>query len=538
MSSIVRSVSGSRVPGWLAAVALLPAGPAAFAQAPLQNGLHAWFKADAGVTVTNGTVTAWTDQTANGFVLTPPATGPVLTPASVNGLPALTFDGTVQLNGSLGTESLNDATLFAIFRYTVADSDNDYLYTLGANASAGSQFSLSRRSSERAYHYDGSVAFLSADGLVPGSQWLVSSQVFGAETVSSHDLFLNGAAVLRSKSSGSYAADPGTMVIGNWTSGSTRFVGDLVELLVYDRALTESERRSMEGYLRNRTGLAANFEQEAEILSGWDVIQYELDAQPDALWTFDLGGTRADQAINSDASILLSEIDVANQVVWGKFGAGSAPDFMGFVFGYQDRGHFYLLDWKKTTASYKTFGSAPAGMRLRSFHVAEGDPVGRDFWAADNPTNVTVLRQNSLIWANGVDYDFSLRFTPGSFVIRIWQGDTVLETWTVQDDANPSGRFGYFVNSLQFVRFGQVFVHPLDPIAIRSFTRQGDGSGDPFQLRWIGGEPPFQIERNDTLVGEWLPISGNLWNRDALVPGNADRAFFRVRSIGEKLTNP
>jgi hypothetical protein len=538
MNSVVSASSLPRLARLLVMVAWLPAAPAAVAQTPLQTGLKAWFKADAGVTVSGGAVTAWTDQTANGYVLTPPATGPTLTAASVNGLPALTFDGSRQLGGNLGAGALGDATIFAIFRYTVADSDNDYLYTLGADAAAGSQMTLSRLPSQKAYHYDGSTAFQSAAGIVPASQWFVSSQVFGARGATSHDLFLNGAAVMRSNSAGTYNPQLGTFVIGNWSSGSFRFVGDLVELLVYDRALTESERRSVEEYLRNRAGLPANFEQEAEILSGWEVIQYELNGQPDAEWSFDLGGTRADQAINSDASILLSDIDVANQVIWGKFGAGTAPDFMGFVFGYGDRGHFYLLDWKKTTDSYLSFGTAPAGMRLRSYHVPAGDPVGRDFWAADNAANVTVLRQNSLVWAAGVDYDFSLRFTPGAFVIRIWQGDTVLETWTVQDNANPAGRFGYFVNSLQNVRFGQVFVHPLSPVTVRSFERQGSGVTDPFKLKWIGGEPPFQVEQNNTLSGTWQPLSGKLWTRELLVPGNEGRAFFKVRSIGEQLTNP
>ena len=32
--------------------------------------------------------------------------------------------------------------------------------------------------------------------------------------------------------------------------------------------------------------------------------------------------------------------------VW-RVDTGSDDDFMGFVFGYQDKGHFYLFDWKQ-----------------------------------------------------------------------------------------------------------------------------------------------------------------------------------------------
>jgi hypothetical protein len=66
---------------------------------------------------------------------------------------------------------------------------------------------------------------------------------------------VNGAALMRTAATASYAAQLGPFVIGNWTSGGTRFVGDLVELLVYDRALIESERRAVEEYLRQRAGV-------------------------------------------------------------------------------------------------------------------------------------------------------------------------------------------------------------------------------------------------------------------------------------------
>lgn len=384
----------------------------AHAQLPVTANLHAWFKADAGVTVVADEVTQWTDQSGTGFTLTPPASGPAITPNSVNGLPAISFDGSTQLNGNFGVSPLTGATIFAIFRYTVADSDNDYLYTLGTDGGSGSQLSLSRRSASRAYHFDGASQNIGADDTMPANQWFVSSQVFAAGGGMGHDLFLNGSSVLRSMASSAYSADVSTAVVGNWTSGSTRFIGDLVELLVYSQPLTESERTSVEEYLRERAGLAEFFKSEAEILSDWDVIQYELNGQPDAVWTFDLGGTRADQASNADASILLSNIDVANKVIWGRIGSSSAPDFMGFVFGYQNSHDFYLFDWKKVSANFLGFGVASQGMRLTTFHMDGEDPTGRDFWASDRSDHTTVLLQNSLPWADGVDYDFSLKFTP------------------------------------------------------------------------------------------------------------------------------
>jgi hypothetical protein len=317
----------------------------AHAQAPFASELQAWFKADAGVTLAAERLTEWEDQSGTGFLLTPSGDAPLVTSDALNGLPAVSFDGSTQIQGQIRSMPLSSATIFAVFRYTIDASNNDYLYTLGEDAGAGSQFTLARRSNSRAYHYDGSAQNIGEDGSLPASQWFVSSQVFGARGGVSHDLFLNGSSVLRSTASSPYSADVSTIVVGNWTSGTFRFVGDLVELLVYDRALSEWERTEVEEYLRKRAGLPEFFKSDAEILSDWEVIQYELDGQPDASWTFDLGGTRADQAINADASILLSDIDVANKVIWGEFGAGSAPDCMGFVFGYQYSRAFYLFDW-------------------------------------------------------------------------------------------------------------------------------------------------------------------------------------------------
>ena len=56
--------------------------------------------------------------------------------------------------------------------------------------------------------------------------------------------------------------------------------------------------------------------------------------------------------------------------------------------------------------------------------------------------------------------------------------------------------------------------------------------------RIVGGEPPFRIERNPDLVAPWIPATGNIWDRIQFVPIDGDKQFYRVRSIGEELSNP
>ena len=151
---------------------------------------------------------------------------------------------------------------------------------------------------------------------------------------------------------------------------------------------------------------------------------------------------------------------------------------------------------------------------------------------------MTPLVSNTLAWGSGLDYDFSLRYLPGGFIIRVWQGTTVLQEWRVNDATYPSGRFGYFVNSLQNVRYGQVFVHDLGPVDYRSVLWAAHPE-DGARLFWTGGEPPYIVERSTGLAaGSWAPLTGDLWKRDAILPDGPDRAFLRVRSLGAELTGP
>ena len=213
----------------------------------------AWFRADSGLSTMGETVVAWTDETQSGLRLTPAGNGPVIVPDALNGNPAIAFDGTTQLGGLLESEALSEATIFALFRYTIPESDNDYLYTLGLPGVNGGQMNLSRLTGGFAYHYDGESQFF--DGSIPSNEWLVSSQTFGGEASNQHHLFLNSQAVLSSTTESSYRVDPPQLILGNWSSGEFRFVGELAEFLVYNHTLEESDRLAVETYLRNQIGV-------------------------------------------------------------------------------------------------------------------------------------------------------------------------------------------------------------------------------------------------------------------------------------------
>ncbi|MEL6430086.1 MAG: hypothetical protein AAFU73_01025 [Planctomycetota bacterium] len=181
-------------------------------------------------------------------------------------------------------------------------------------------------------------------------------------------------------------------------------------------------------------------------LSTWQVIQYQFNSQPDASWDLQTGNTAVLQSVNSDASIFLSDFDSVGQEINGTWSVetSSDDDFMGFVFGYQDRGHYYLFDWKQNSQSFGgTF--AEVGMSLKAVSIPGGaDPVIADLWPSTSSTNVTVLEHNTVPWDEFIEYEFTLLFTPGRIEIEVREGMTVLESWVVNDSTYTDGEFGFY----------------------------------------------------------------------------------------------
>lgn len=424
-----------------------------------------WLKADAGVdALGDGTVISWTDQSGNGFEFSGNGSDgrPQRVTTVLNGLPAIRFDGSEQLDGSLGNITLSDATIFAVYRHADVTSSNNYLYTFGDASGAGSQMTLARRAGVRAYHYDGSTANFPSDTCVIGGQWQLTTQVFGDGAGTSHDLYQYGELMLPSQASSDYSVNADNVSIGNWSSSSFHFNGDLVELILYDRVLDAGERAEVLRYLKNRAGVGPY--DTIESLAGWSVHQYPFATQGAADWEVCTGQYGVIENLNADASILVSDFDVADRTVTGTFGATGGPDFYGFVFGYQGPGRYYLFDWKETTATY--FGEeAEAGMRLRVVNYPPGQsPTGAELWSSSDLGSITTLRSNTLAWQPDRPYRYRLIFAPGSFRITIFDRDAVIEDWSVDDSTFQSGQFGFFNSSQSDANYSAAFVEDDDLI--------------------------------------------------------------------------
>ncbi len=213
-------------------------------------------------------------------------------------------------------------------------------------------------------------------------------------------------------------------------------------------------------------------------LSGWQVIQYDLQDQGPASWSLESNNTVARQSLNADPSILLSDFVLASSRIEGTFRGENVPndnddDFIGFVFGHQDSGHYYLFDWKLGDQTHCTFGERGMSVKVVSL---DSQPTCPDLWTtAGNGARVRTLFHNTIPWQLDVSYSFTLDFFPGSFTINVKQGATILATINLQDSTYQPGKFGFYnYSQAQVVYSGFSQTNLLLPDLTASLIRKND----------------------------------------------------------------
>jgi len=209
-------------------------------------------------------------------------------------------------------------------------------------------------------------------------------------------------------------------------------------------------------------------------LSSWSEYTYDLSGgQTAGNWDLSGGNTAVTQTINADPSVYLNNLNQTSYQMDGqwKVTTASDDDFMGFVFGYQDDSHFYVMDWKQ---SYQNagggYGTANEGFRILKINadsVTDLD-IG-DFWESGT-TESTILESNlgsGKGWADNTLYDFHLGFDPGTFSILVSKNGTTLWDVTVTDNTYQSGQFGFYnysQASVQYAGFEQTGGVIVDPV--------------------------------------------------------------------------
>ncbi len=195
-------------------------------------------------------------------------------------------------------------------------------------------------------------------------------------------------------------------------------------------------------------------------LSTWSDQQYDVDGYQNAgNWVLAPDNLSVTQTVNADPSMYLNGINQTSFLMDGSWQVNTASDddFMGFVFGYQDASHFYLMDWKQGQQDY-VGRRAYEGFTIKKFSAASKDDLTlTDFWSSTDTDNMKVLTSSygsDKGWADNTSYDFHLDFSAsGQFSVLVKEEDEVLWNVSVNDNSYTSGEFGFYNFSQSTVQY-------------------------------------------------------------------------------------
>jgi hypothetical protein len=248
---IGQSFSPAKIPNlglWMDASRLVFSGAS---PAELNDPVTEWACRQHGMTFTQGTLSA----------------RPVFIPTSMNGRPALRFDGTDDLLSGDATartllNSLSGVTIFVVGKTTFASGSARWIYWSIA-ASTSPRLTLFRSSATETFAFrvrnsdttttvnTPSLAYTTAPAVIEFSQSISGS---------TGTIFQNGVAGPSGTSgytAAAYPADASQVCqIGN--QAASWLNGDVSEILVYQRTLTNDERASVRRYLGRRYGITVS----------------------------------------------------------------------------------------------------------------------------------------------------------------------------------------------------------------------------------------------------------------------------------------
>jgi hypothetical protein len=218
------------------------------------GGLQAWYRADEGVTAdASNNVTAWTDLSGNGYHVSQTVDStkePLLVPGAMNGQPAVQFvpQQTLKTTDLENIESGgSDVTVIAVIAPAATQSGGATVYSWGTDGNVA--FGLSSNANNSYLLYwgtdTGSTVNTPPAAATPG-QVQVLSEVKDGTTASA---YLNGLSVGMSTVPAGMAQTPASLALGNAAYPYYGFSGQIAEVLVYNRALSDTERHQVEAQL-------------------------------------------------------------------------------------------------------------------------------------------------------------------------------------------------------------------------------------------------------------------------------------------------
>jgi len=212
------------------------------------SGLHLWLRADAGVISSGGRVSEWRDQSGNQrhATMTTASRQPYLVTGVLNSLPVLRF---------LGAQSLNLLTPAQPSTFTV--------FVVGKNTKTTESFSMilgpggNFPNNQLRWENGSQALFVGLGNNLP----IITSNVGNTRTYHALSARYNGSSMTvyrdgNTVSSHSFTTSgPWTLAsVGSWYS-QYYMQGELAEIIIYDRVLSDAERSTVNAHLRSKYNL-------------------------------------------------------------------------------------------------------------------------------------------------------------------------------------------------------------------------------------------------------------------------------------------
>jgi hypothetical protein len=221
------------------------------------SGLQLWLRGDYGVTATEGKVTSWAVE---GSPLKAQAKDPAEQPSiianAVNGKPALRFDGDhnmLEVPMSIDAEAAPELTVISVWSSATADK-NPLRKLYGADDGG---YDRAAGIDDRASDGSNYSVFTGSGGIAGIFTFAANTTNLTIENYANKKLntWVNGAPA-KTNIAAEYDHMPDHLYIGGTGHTYTEsWKGDLAEMLIYKRTLTDDERKKIEDYLGAKYGV-------------------------------------------------------------------------------------------------------------------------------------------------------------------------------------------------------------------------------------------------------------------------------------------